>query len=200
MAHNEVYLRCAQLANARVLGNLATTSPLQDHAEERRGHHCGDGLGRRALHGPQGPGYPEAHALPPDRPGGQRRPASRVLRCCTHFIKWNRPNKRRRRKRRKRRKRRTLRRHRNRNGGAGPKNKPKQDPTEPAAPSASQSRLRLRRRKHQHRLRHRRRHRLRHHRLRRLSSQESSSAPRACWRGSPLRPADHRRKRTSVKA
>ena len=29
--------------------------------------------------GPQGPGYPEAHALPPDRPGRQRRPASRVV-------------------------------------------------------------------------------------------------------------------------
>ena len=55
--------------------------PLQDHAEERSGYHCdcGDGLGRRALHGPQGPGYPEAHALPPDRPGRQRRPASRVV-------------------------------------------------------------------------------------------------------------------------
>ena len=53
MAHNEVYLRCAQLANA---------SRVQDHAEERSGYHCGDGLRRRALHGPQGPGYPEAHA------------------------------------------------------------------------------------------------------------------------------------------
>ena len=75
MAHNEVYLRCAQLANAsRALGNLG-----QDHAEERSGYHCGDGLRRRALHGPQGPGYPEAHALPPDRPGRQRRPASRVV-------------------------------------------------------------------------------------------------------------------------
>ena len=41
--------------------------------------HCGDGLRRRALHGPQGPGYPEAHALPPDRPGRQRRPASWVV-------------------------------------------------------------------------------------------------------------------------
>ena len=49
---------------------------LQDHAEERCGHHCGDG---RALHGPQGPGYPEAHALLPDQPGRQRRPASRVV-------------------------------------------------------------------------------------------------------------------------
>ena len=48
---------------------------VQDRAEERSGYHCGDGLGRRALHGPQGPGYPEAHALPPDRPGRQRRPA-----------------------------------------------------------------------------------------------------------------------------
>ena len=38
-----------------------------------------DGRLRRALHGPQGPGYPEAHALPPDRPGRQRRPASRVV-------------------------------------------------------------------------------------------------------------------------
>ena len=61
MAYNEVYLRCAQLANAsRVLGNLG--DPLQDHAEERSGYHCGDGLRRRALHGPQGPGYPCASA------------------------------------------------------------------------------------------------------------------------------------------
>ena len=60
-------------------GQPGRRHPLQDHAEERRGYHCGDGLGRRALHGPQGPGYPEAHALPPDRPGRQRRPASRVV-------------------------------------------------------------------------------------------------------------------------
>ena len=60
-------------------GQPGRRHPLQDHTEERRGHHCGDGLGRRALHGPQGPGYPEAHALPPDRPGRQRRPASRVV-------------------------------------------------------------------------------------------------------------------------
>ena len=73
MAHNEVYLRCAQLAGQ------PGRRPLQDHAEERSGHHCGDGLRRRALHGTQGPGYPEAHALPPDRPGRQRRPASRVV-------------------------------------------------------------------------------------------------------------------------
>ena len=46
MAHNEVYLRCAQLANA------SRRRPLQDHAEERSGYHCGDGLGRRALRGP----------------------------------------------------------------------------------------------------------------------------------------------------
>ena len=79
MAHNEVYLRCAQLANAsRVLGNLGD-DVLSKIAEERSGYHCGDGLGRRALHGPQGPGYPEAHALPPDQPGRQRRPASRVV-------------------------------------------------------------------------------------------------------------------------
>ena len=76
MAHNEVYLRCAQLANAsRVLGNLGDDIL----SKERSGYHCGDGLGRRALHGPQGPGYPEAHALPPDRLGRQRRPASRVV-------------------------------------------------------------------------------------------------------------------------
>ena len=60
-------------------GQPGRRHPLQDHAEERRGYHCRDGLGRRALHGPQGPGYPEAHALPPDRPGRQRRPASRVV-------------------------------------------------------------------------------------------------------------------------
>ena len=53
--------------------------PLQDHAEERCGHHCGDRLGRWALHGPQRPGYPEAHALPPNRPGRQRRLALRVV-------------------------------------------------------------------------------------------------------------------------
>ena len=60
-------------------GQPGRRRPLQDHAEERSGYHCGDGLGRRALHGPQGPGYCEAHALPPDRPGRQRRPASRVV-------------------------------------------------------------------------------------------------------------------------
>ena len=67
MAHNEVYLRCAQLANAsRVLGNLGDDILSKITL-------------KRALHGPQGPGYPEAHALPPDRPGRQRRPASRVV-------------------------------------------------------------------------------------------------------------------------
>ena len=76
MAHNEVYLRCAQLANAsRVLGNLGDDILSKITLKS----HCGDGLRRRALHGPQGPGYPEAHALPPDRPGRQRRPASRVV-------------------------------------------------------------------------------------------------------------------------
>ena len=79
MAHNEVYLRCAQLANAsRVLGNLGDDI-LSKITLKSSGHHCGDGLRRRALHGTQGPGYPEAHAPPPDRPGRQRRPASRVV-------------------------------------------------------------------------------------------------------------------------
>ena len=77
MTHNEVYLRCAQLANAsRVLGNLG------DDILSKITLKSGVGTivdGRRALHGPQGPGYPEAHALPPDRPGRQRRPASRVV-------------------------------------------------------------------------------------------------------------------------
>ena len=66
MAHNEVYLRCAQLANAsRVLGNLGD-----------------DILSKITLKsgvGTMGSDYPEAHALPPDRPGRQRRPASRVV-------------------------------------------------------------------------------------------------------------------------
>ena len=76
MAHNEVYLRCAQLANAsRVLGNLGDDILSKITLKNTEG----DGLRRRALHGPQGPGYPEAHALPPDRPGRQRRPASRVV-------------------------------------------------------------------------------------------------------------------------
>ena len=64
MAHNEVYLRCAQLANATT-GQPGRRHPLQDHAEEWRGHHCGDGLRRRALHGPQGPRHLEvARAFP----------------------------------------------------------------------------------------------------------------------------------------
>ena len=38
MAHNEVYLRCAQLANAsRVLGNLGDDIL----SKERSGYHCG---------------------------------------------------------------------------------------------------------------------------------------------------------------
>ena len=55
MAHNEVYLRCAQLANAskQSAGQPGRRHFVQDHAEERSGYHCGDGLGRRALHGPQ---------------------------------------------------------------------------------------------------------------------------------------------------
>ena len=74
MAHNEVYLRCAQLANAsRVLGNLGddilskiTLTIVETGSDD--GHF----MALRA-------GYPEAHALPPDRPGRQRRPASRVV-------------------------------------------------------------------------------------------------------------------------
>ena len=41
MAHNEVYLRCAQLANASSAGQPGRRRPLQDHAEERSGYHCG---------------------------------------------------------------------------------------------------------------------------------------------------------------
>ena len=68
MAHNEVYLRCAQLANAsRVLGNLGDDILSKITLKS--------GVGTIT----QGPGYPEAHALPPDRPGRQRRPASRVV-------------------------------------------------------------------------------------------------------------------------
>ena len=62
----------------------------------------------------------------------------------------------------------------------GSKNKPKQDvPTEPAAPKRKPKPLPL---ETPEALRHHQR----LHRLRRLSSQESSSAPCACWRGSPL--------------
>ena len=103
------------------------------------------------------------------------------------------------RRRRKRRRRHTLRhtlrrRHRNRNGGAGPlgarTNLSRTCLLSRLLQSASQSRSHLRRRR-RHQQRHTRRHRQRHtrrHRLnrRRLSSQESSSAPCACWRGSPL--------------
>ena len=47
MAHNEVYLRCAQLANAsRVLSD--------DILSKITLKHCGDGLRRRALRGFQG--------------------------------------------------------------------------------------------------------------------------------------------------
>ena len=80
MAHNEVYLLRPAGQRQQSAGQPGRRHPLQDHPEEERsGYHCGDGLRRRALHGPQGPGYPEAHALPPDRPGRQRRPASRVV-------------------------------------------------------------------------------------------------------------------------
>ena len=68
MAHNEVYLRCAQLANAsRVLGNLG--DDILSKITLKSG----------VMTGTSWPGYPEAHALPPDRPGRQRRPASRVV-------------------------------------------------------------------------------------------------------------------------
>ena len=58
---------------------------------------------------PQGPGYSEAHALPPDRPGRQRCPGVVfvVREKIDTIIKWSRPNTRC--KRCKRRKRRTLR-------------------------------------------------------------------------------------------
>ena len=73
MAHNEVHLRCAQLANAsRVLGNLGRILSIT----------LKSGVGTIVETGsddPQGLGYSEAHALPPDRPGRQHRPASRVL-------------------------------------------------------------------------------------------------------------------------
>ena len=49
MARNKVYLRCAQLANEYWATWATTSSPTW------RGHHCGDGLRGRALHGPQGP-------------------------------------------------------------------------------------------------------------------------------------------------
>ena len=77
MARNEVYLRCAQLANAsRVLGNLGDDVLSKITLKSGVGTILETG---RALHGPQGPASPEAHALPPDRPGRQRRPASRVV-------------------------------------------------------------------------------------------------------------------------
>ena len=44
MAHNKVYLRCAQLS----AGQPGRRHPLQDYAKERCGHHCGDGLQQRA--------------------------------------------------------------------------------------------------------------------------------------------------------
>ena len=76
MAHNEVYLRCAQLANAsRVLGNLG--DDILSKITLKSG--VGTIVETGSDDGPQGPGYPEAHALPPDRPGRQRRPASRVV-------------------------------------------------------------------------------------------------------------------------
>ena len=72
MARNEVYLRCAQLANAsRVLDNLGDDILSKITLKS--------GVGTIVETGSQGPGYAEAHALPPDRPGGQRRPASRVV-------------------------------------------------------------------------------------------------------------------------
>ena len=75
MARNEVYLRCAQLANAsRVLGNLG-----DDILSKIRAALCTIVLGRRALHGSERPRDPEAHALPADRPGRKHRPASRVV-------------------------------------------------------------------------------------------------------------------------
>ena len=80
MAYNEVYLRCAQLANAsRVLGNLGDDILSKITLKSGVGTIDGDGLGRRALHDPAGPRHPEAHALPTDRPGRERRPASRVV-------------------------------------------------------------------------------------------------------------------------
>ena len=80
MARNKVYLRCAQLANAsRVLHNLGDDILSKITLKSGVGAIMKNGLRRRALHGPQGPGYPEAHALPADRPGRQRRPTSRVV-------------------------------------------------------------------------------------------------------------------------
>ena len=71
MAHNEVYLRCAQLANAsRVLGNLGDNILSKTTLKS--------GVGTIVETGSDD-GRFEAHALPPDRPGRQRRPASRVV-------------------------------------------------------------------------------------------------------------------------
>ena len=73
MAHNEVYLRCAQLANAsRVLGNLGDDILFKITLKSGVGTIVETGSDDGHFMALKGPGYPEAHALPPDRPGRQR--------------------------------------------------------------------------------------------------------------------------------
>ena len=69
----------AVVGNTQTVCGLAVGSGGKVGADPGRQPRARVRLRRRALHGPQGPGYPEAHALPPDRPGRQRRPASRVV-------------------------------------------------------------------------------------------------------------------------